>query len=243
VLRLLFIGLCAFGASILQAFAQTPAPPVFDWTGYYIGFDAGTMSGDNTHTVVRTARPNLIATPVGVHAGFRIQYDNNFVMGWEAAASLLFRGEGSDFFAGSTTQGGQIKYNWDGSIRATFGWAFARSLIYGIGGVAFLDEDACGFAIIGGGRHRRDRFIPCIPGSEAGDVRFGWIAGIGLAHSFNERIAVRVEYLFADYGNQRYVTPASVTDFTDIKIRTQSVRIGLSYLFGGNSRRGLNRHF
>jgi opacity protein-like surface antigen len=64
------------------------------------------------------------------------------------------------------------------------------------------------------------------------DIRIGLTTGFGLAHAVTERFVVRVEYLFTDYGTERYVTPASVTNFTDVSLSTHAVRFGFTYLFG-----------
>lgn len=238
-MRLLLLGLCAFGASLSQASAQAPVAAAFDWSGYYIGLDAGTTQGHSEITIIRprSAVFDTDANTYGLHGGYRVQLENNLVLGWELAISKQEQDASFEFFAGSSTQGAQLKYEWDGSLRTTFGWAFGRALFYGLGGLSVLQADSCGFVVTRPGRLRRGSFIPCIPGSEIEEVRFGWIAGAGFAHAIGDRVSLRVEYLYADYGNQRFVTPASVTDFTDVKIRTQSVRAGFSVLLGGGSNR------
>jgi hypothetical protein len=97
--------LFALGASAsaadLPARAPAMAPaPVFvgmNWSGFYVGLQAGYLWSDNTITIPQpggpvfnfTAKPGPDAFSIGGQIGYRHQYANGFVVGVEADVSAL----------------------------------------------------------------------------------------------------------------------------------------------------------
>lgn len=233
------IACCAgvFAASICGATVEAQPAPAFNWTGYYAGWDFGRIGGDNTFTVIRSSHPNPEAYTFGFHGGYRFHFTNHIVLGWEGAAAMFFRGESGALFPGLPREGGLLAFNWDASARVTLGYAFDRSLLYVAGGLALLDLEGCGGSAGGAGGRRRGRRgrgaeIHCVPGSYFGDVRVGLTIGAGIAHAVAERLILRIEYLFSDYGTERYLTPAATGSITEVSVRTHAVRLGIIYRFG-----------
>lgn len=165
----------AFAADIPQAAPPAPvfAPvPVFTWTGFYVGVNAGWgWRNDDEETVFLTptpGTPGLAGTllfPGGDDGGFtgggQIGYNyqiGSFVIGAEADIQWADTDEGENAlfipgpgFAGTFVPGifQSSSPEWWGSLRARAGVAFDRVLIYATGGLAYT-EDNTGW-IVGGG--------------------------------------------------------------------------------------------
>ncbi|MBL8568974.1 MAG: porin family protein [Phreatobacter sp.] len=199
--------------------------PVFNWSGFYAGADAGYWAGPSY--VSYPGAPIFFgsATPqgfkLGGHVGYRHQFANNFVLGLEGDLSWL--GNASrETFVNSGLRVARIRGNWDGSVRATAGFAIDRALVYATGGLAFINATGC------------TAFGPsdlCAPNTRFGGTRAGWTVGAGLAYAVTQNVAVRAEYLYANYGGRTYSTTGVAGAQTRHKLDTHTVRLGVSYLF------------
>ena len=161
-------GLTAASAADLPS--APPAPiftpvPVFTWTGFYAGVNAGWgWRDDNQETVILTpgaGTPGLAGTLFfpgngdgGFTGGAQIGYNyqiGSFVIGAEADIQWADTNEDENvtFLAGPGFAGtfvpGVFESNapeWWGSVRARLGVAFDRVLVYGTGGLAYSDDTA-----------------------------------------------------------------------------------------------------
>jgi outer membrane immunogenic protein len=82
--------------------------------------------------------------------------------------------------------------DWYGMITGRLGFAFDRLLLYGKGGVAFVDVqtsvvDACAIAPCG---------LGLINATNNNDTRATWTAGAGLEWAFDMNWSVKAEYMF-----------------------------------------------
>lgn len=94
-----------------------------NWTGFYVGANAGWGWGSGTFT-----NPN--GALGGFQAGYNYQFANPIVVGVEA-----------DFdFSGMSAGGFSVDYI--GTVRARLGYALDRFLVYGTGGFAYGDASA-----------------------------------------------------------------------------------------------------
>src|SRR3954466_224795 len=129
-----------------------PPPPVFTWTGFYIGVNAGGAFRVRNHFDDNVFFPGVTPTPLfllannnnngnnahfigGGQAGVNWQI-NQFVLGLEADAQGILgnHNNGNNFF--------NFGNNFDnnrflGTVRARAGIAFDRFLVYGTGGFAY----------------------------------------------------------------------------------------------------------
>lgn len=134
----------AFAAAGAQAADIETPPEVYDWSGFYIGLQAG-YAWANAENSFRFAGEggdfmdeghiNFDGFVGGGHAGYNLQ-----------TGALVFGLEGDVEYAnlnGDDNEAGGHLFAFDSdvmaSIRGRLGFAFDRALIYATGGVAFLD--------------------------------------------------------------------------------------------------------
>lgn len=206
---------------------KTAAAPVFNWTGFYVGADAGYLWSDTAWTYpgvggVGTSRPEPKDFLAGGHVGYRYQFPSNIVAGIELDASHIFGGKTSAPIPGPSPAGQFLDLKWTGSVRGQLGVASGPLLAYVTGGAAVIALKGCTQATVG---------APCIAGDIFSDDRWGWTIGGGLDYALAGNWSARVEYLFADYGARTYATGAGA-GLVRVDLRTNVVRGGLSYKFG-----------
>jgi opacity protein-like surface antigen len=167
------------------------------------------------------ANPNPDGTVAGGHIGFRRQFPNGVVAGIELDAWGDSRGEATDPYSGAPGQGG-IDLNWGASGRGQLGYAAGQWLGYLTGGAAYIAYDGCAVHNV---------LAPCLPGTQYQGDSWGWVGGVGLAVALSTNVSVRIEYLYADYGREPVSTPGVSGGRTQIDLRTQTVRAGVSWKF------------
>lgn len=204
-----------------------PTEPVaYNWTGIYLGAQAGYVWGSSTYDGAGSpAGPPFISASVdpkggfgGAYVGYNYQFNGNYVIGVEADANFTnakgdggFPGAPPGFFAS-----GDLK--WFGSARLRVGYAFDRFLPFVTGGLAIGDYSGT-FNFPGGS-------------IENGDTMVGWTAGAGLEYAMTDKLIARVEYRYSDYGRKSQPAPYSFPgQQARLDLTTNDVRVGLSYKF------------
>jgi outer membrane immunogenic protein len=195
------------------------APPVFNWTGAYIGAQVGYLwgEGDFVSEDGSTAEPEPDGWLGGIYVGYNYQLDNNVVIGADAD----FAWTGADDSAAAFDDGGDpigsfdTDLDWEGAVRARLGYAVDRFLPYVAGGVAF--GQLSGEPIGGGGSLGSDD-----------DTSVGWTLGVGLEYAFTDNVIGRAEYRYTDFGDFDFAFPGftATSDLT-----TNDVRMGIAYKF------------
>src|SRR5687767_13908614 len=162
-------GLSAASAADLPVRAAPPiiAPvPIFTWTGFYAGVNAGWGWRDSNRqsVILEGAVPGTLFFPDNGDGGFtgsgQIGYTyqiGSFVIGLETDIQWADTDQGEDaafipLGAHGTFVPGTFDNNlsdWFGTVRARAGVAFDRVLVYATGGVAFT-EDKAGWTVGGG---------------------------------------------------------------------------------------------
>ena len=158
--------LAGFAASAADLPERTfpPLPtagPLFSWTGYYAGINAGyAFSGRQTvRTTGVTPLDQAIVDAAGFSAvrseqdgvtagggfGFNYQLTQGYglVAGWETDIQYTglagSRTASTTFDENTITLSGGQTLHFLGTVRGRFGYAFGRALIYGTGGLAYGD--------------------------------------------------------------------------------------------------------
>ena len=186
-----------------------PVAPVFSWTGFYLGANAGYAwtSGSGTFNpgaIPFTASGN--AFEAGGQLGYNYQFGGGFVLGVEGD----FQG---DFGSGSVLSAAgnaTAKVPWFGTVRGRVGYAFDRVMIYGTGGAVFGDGTASG-------------------GFSGSSTYWTWTAGAGAEWAFAGPWSAKIEYLYAGSPSSVPLPPAKTS--ISGSANTNLIRAGLNYHF------------
>jgi outer membrane immunogenic protein len=216
--------------------AAAVVAPVFNWTGFYLGFHVGWSNVRTpysvqypTGTLAGAGTLNSNSALGGVHTGYNYQI-NNVVLGVEA--DLNYRGNNTravavDFF-GFDFIDLRARQNWGGSLRARAGIAIDKLLLFVTGGLAVAGtESTTYFRRVGVGESS----------SVGSSTRVGWTVGAGAEYAITPNVTARIEYRYADYGSYSVANPAFVfpaaglASTSRFRYQSHDVRVGVSYLF------------
>ena len=235
------------------------AAPVYNWTGLYVGGNAGYGWGriDTVYTspgipfgflavdqIASSANGSPGLRPTGFVGGGQIGYN------WQVAPSWIVGGE-ADFnafalkdtfnanlatpIAGPQITHTNVESNWLFTFRGRAGYAFDRWLVYGTGGLAVANVN-----------FEQSNPYPAFPLSSsdnfsASTTRTGWTAGAGVEYIFVHNWSLKAEYLYVDLGSisgtsstTGYANVAALVTHTHQTddFRANIVRVGLNYKFG-----------
>ncbi|MCW5681345.1 MAG: porin family protein [Xanthobacteraceae bacterium] len=215
--RVLLCGLAAFAltgaasAADLKGPVYTKAPPsAFSWEGQYIGIHGGYAWATN-ETALGAIGPgdiSLTGAYGGVQVGYNYHLSRNWVLGYEVDFSF---GD----INGSAVIGGlpvPSQTDYFGTARTRLGYANGPWLIYGTAGLAWANND-----------------MPVAPGVINFDRwHVGYAVGAGVEYALAPNWSLKLEYLFADFGDSRVSN--GVFNF-DSDLSFSTVRVGLNYRF------------
>ena len=231
-----------------------PAAPIFTWTGFYLGVNAGYNWGNNDLTLFtapayapylpRQIKGDTGGFTGGVQAGYNWQI-NQFVLGVEGDWVWLDSGKnngGTTVFAGgypgavsaaTITSNGRIGADWLATLRGRIGYAMDRWMVYGTGGFAWgsvKSSSALSASYISTTTGLST--VDLWSGSN-NDTRFGWAIGGGVEYAFTNNITTKIEYLYYDLGSKNYAVVGGTLPATSAraKIDGSIVRAGLNYKF------------
>lgn len=212
----------AYGADMTSAPPSMMSPAsVYNWSGAYIGLDAGYLWGSADHSFSNGA-PSGGSDPDGFIGGAYAGYN------WQSGPVVF--GVETDFEGGSVdgsfvdntgiTSAGTTSLNWQGSLRARLGYADRNMLYYATGGWAYGDFD------FGGG----PGYAPVTNGYS--DTMNGWTLGAGMEMMFTQNWIGRLEYRYTDFGTAKG-TVAPTYSFVNmpVDVSTNAIRAGISYKF------------
>jgi opacity protein-like surface antigen/outer membrane receptor protein involved in Fe transport len=195
---------------------SAPASDRYNWSGFYLGLNAGGVFGINTMSTsggggsASVKEPGLLG---GAQVGANYQ-TGPLVWGFEADydASTQNKSLPGGPLTGSTSQ-----TPWFATLRGRLGMAFDRTLVYGTAGGA-------------AGELRSIAAIPA--GTTSTTVTYGtWAAGGGVEYGITDNLSARLEYLYLDKGH--IATGVIGPPYTTITSRVQDylVRAALNYRF------------
>ena len=182
-------------------------PEILDWTGFYAGLSIGGGYADANSVVGQIDPAGAI---VGAQAGYN--YDTgSLVLG--AEADLHWTGmHGSATSSLGTTATGDLDYY--GTFRMRAGFDADQFMPYVTAGAAY------------GQATSTSTFSP---GYTSTVFIGGWTAGIGAEYALNDRMTVRGELAYADFGD---VTLFSGTPIVEtIRVRMLTAKAGVNYRF------------
>lgn len=190
------------------------APPLFTWTGFYAGANAGLNFGQFTDGG-QSFFNNAIGGLYGVEAGYNYQ-SGAFVFGGAADINFGSVNGTSSPFPGANATG---NVTGDGTLRVRFGYALDRALIYITGGYAGANMKGSVADFRNGGT---------VFSSESNYLN-GFTIGGGLEFAVTNNISIKGEYLFKDFGSTTYFS--GTRDATTAGISYSTLRAGVNYHF------------
>jgi outer membrane immunogenic protein len=247
---------CAYAASAADIaapkpmYTKAPPAPTYNWTGFYIGGDAGGVWTSNTATWNPLPSPALFGANaisggnggsnpiVGLHLGYNWQFAPTWVAGVEGDWS--WANAGSSFTQPWTSVGGvginpgsfttmSSKLNWVSSLRARVGYlAMPNLLAYATGGIAWgrIDYAATASNLLGNAST-----------TAFSQTQTGFVAGGGLEWAITNNWSLRGEYLYYRLGGSPNVVapvtgnPAVSSNFVWNATNVSVARAGVSYKF------------
>lgn len=189
-----------------------------DWTGAYVGVNAGYGFGYQEQyddSDFDSGNQDIDGFIGGAQIGANYQADS-FVFGVEA--DLQFANIEGDFESNKDWGCGpqeecSTNVDWFGTGRLRLGYAIGNFLPYVTGGLAFGSVES---EIKGGGS---DWHVD--------DTQVGWTIGGGLEAALSDHLTGRVEYLYVDLGETE---GTGVYDFS-ASANFNVVRVGVNYAF------------
>lgn len=258
-----FVTLSSATAADLAARPYTKAPAVvasvYNWTGFYVGVNAGYAWGrsdlgtvlDLTSSWIAEGAPfrnefvalsNRRLNPAGATGGVQIGTNwqsGAWVLGLEADANASDLGARAIFTGPNPpttrTFNESIRNDWLVTARGRAGYAVDRTLLYVTGGLAVGGVEGSWDLTSGNGYAKT---------GSVSDTRVGWTVGAGVEHAFTANWTVKLEYLYTDLGTVNYTStyvPGSTfappgsnyVEHISQDLTFHTVRAGLNYKFGG----------
>jgi outer membrane immunogenic protein len=210
------------------AMAQ-PASDTVDWSGVYIGANAGWHQTDTnvtrgfavTHTTVPANPVDTFPTAnadystssswaAGGQVGLNKQV-GHFVFGVEGDMDAV-GGRGQQFssylLTAPPSPGGRVtiehatRPDWTSTVRARAGYAMGPVLFYGTGGLAIAQiRQGTFFNYSGATDPTATAAGPFQNVAIRDGIRTGWVAGGGIEYAVNPRLSIGAEYRHSDYGH------------------------------------------
>jgi len=195
-------------------------PPVYNWSGFYVGGNLGAGFADSSWTDPFTGAHDTF-NKTGFIGGGQVGVN------WQINALVL--GIEGDFdwagikASGHDSLGNTIGTNtqWTSTATGRVGAAFDSLLVYGKGGVACA--------------HDRDSLNDIAGGAATASLtRTGWTAGAGLEYAFAPNWSAKIEYDYLGFGSETVNLPTATFSpySTSASLNIQEVKAGINFKFG-----------
>lgn len=216
-------------------------PPVFNWTGFYVGgnfgYGWGNQNSTETDTTFFTTTGSLYGVSsysgsatssgglAGGQIGFNYEFPNRWLIGIEADAdwaNIAGSGSGCAIYtsgpiavvgstAGCATDSGTL--NDFGTVRGRLGYAWNNVLLYGTGGWAWGNISSTHTTTCVGPGCPGTTYPFTGGGASASNSVSGWAAGAGVEWGFLPNWTLRLEYLHLEFDNvgTNFTTATNVT--------------------------------
>ena len=189
-----------------------PPPPVFSWTGCYVGIQGGGAWGRSRVDYINpglgalneiTPRFDLSGGLAGVEYGCNQQFGGNWVFGiegdwsWSGKRGNSLETGPAGILAGTTAWNDEVRERWISTSRMRVGWAWDRAWLYVTGGFAAsrveLNVTVPPGVVING--------VPATGTWQDRHVLYGWTVGAGLEYAFWYNWSLKAEYLYVRFEN------------------------------------------
>jgi outer membrane immunogenic protein len=224
--------------AVKAPYLKAPVAMVYDWTGFYIGVNAGVGIGRDYTRLAIPAGLSFEASYLnpqgglgGGQAGYNYQVQNSFfgalVFGVEAdIQGTGMRDNFSCLIGCLPAQNNNFnqRLDWFGTVRGRVGIATGPVLSYVTAGWAY-----------GSVKTTLTETIGTTAAFTSNQNRGGWVYGSGLEASLGGNWTGKIEYLWINLGDR--LDQFAMNGFAQAMstdIREQIFRVGLNYRIGGN---------
>jgi outer membrane immunogenic protein len=189
------------------------APPVFTWTGFYVGVNGGYGFGDfrgGGNTTFGNPNGGL----VGGTAGYNYQI-NSLVLGVEGDLDWADLSKSKTLPSKAVTT---AKVDALGHVLGRVGFTpFDRTLLYVAGGYA-------------GGQVKGTLDAPTAAGAHFSNSAWqsGYALGAGVEYAVTQNVSVKAQYLFSQLGDQTYFAGKSAVK---TGLNVNAITAGINYRF------------
>jgi len=206
-----------FVATAAAAMAVAGAAAAQDWSGFYVGAQAGYGWGDVDQPYGNVGGPFAFSQDdaevdgglLGGHAGINWQ-NGSWVFGIEGDIEWTSF-EGDDAGSGGDVNG--VEVEWQGSLRGRLGYSFTPNVMgYVTAGWQMMDVTATA------------------PAETDDETVGGWVWGVGAEVAFNSQWSGRIEYRATEMDQERFSFPGNGYD-EGITPDIDTIRVGVSYHF------------
>ncbi|MBI3699465.1 MAG: porin family protein [Afipia sp.] len=221
-------------APVYKAPPMPYIPPVYDWTGLYIGGHVGwghmrdAMTTQAAGGFFAPGTVNVMSSDqliAGLQGGYNFMVAPHILLGFEGEFTWLTKGYSANFATNAppTVLTNTGNSDWVATAAGRLGYANDNMLIYAKGGGAWLDAKYGAYQTPAAG----------VPFSSS-NVRTGYVVGGGLEYGFSQNWSAKAEYAYLDFGTNTYnVGFGGATTATGYKTDMQQVKLGLNYRFNG----------
>src|SRR5689334_6323562 len=223
------IATAGLAAAPAQAGGPPPAPPIYSWTGFYVGAHGGWGWGTTKiQDEILSGPQDPIYTKIdgplaGAQAGFNYQM-GNYVLGAEVDGSWTYiRASGATSRTGviGATTNDIFGYNGLATATGRVGYTMGQWLAYAKGGAAWADFEI------------KTRNFSVDPVSYSSNL-FGWVGGAGIEVAFLRNVSAKAEYNYIRFSTDhlRYLGPDTISS---LEHSIHLVKFGVNVRLGGDA--------
>ena len=235
------LGTAVAGAADMPMRAAPPMlpPPLFTWTGFYVGGNIGGAWANNSWTD-RFFGTNFNNNGNGAFIGggqVGVNYQvGQFVIGGEWDFDWASNNNNSN---GVITPAGLIAVTsnnrWITTVAARFGVAVDHWLFYGKAGGGWVGNNSLTVTNVTTGVSLTCGTFSTLTNCGNNNTG-GWLVGAGFEYAFTNNWTVKLEYDYLGLENRTFVIPATAPilggdTFTSNNRNVQMVKVGFNYLF------------
>lgn len=218
-----------------RPYIKAPAlAAVYDWTGFYIGVNAGVGLGRDRfqHDFLGVGSVySFYASPQGGFGGGQIGYNwqTGSVLGpivFGVEADIQGAGLSDDrtsFNEAVVLRNYSQKLDWFGTARGRIGIAKGPVLSYVTAGFAYANVKTSASATFGG--------VTNTFSNER--TQGGWVVGSGVEAALGGNWTGKIEYLYLNLGNHSDIATLGAATPINTELRENIFRVGLNYRIGG----------
>lgn len=224
---------------------EPPPPPVFTWSGAYLGVNVGAAVGGDFRvtTLAPLPRAEYRASLGGFTVGGTLGYNYQFTPGSGFVVGIEVDGGYADLHSraslglpgtGFSASGGLGTDSYFVSVRGRTGYAFGPMLAYATGGFAATEMGVDASATVPGFRVAHLGRFKGYSGSFSKAMPIdGYVVGGGVEYAVTPSVSLKAEYLYADLDRTVDRKFKGVPIHFNGGLDVHQFRIGANYRFDG----------